>query len=132
MAANELLSLLLSPQHNVFYELSHSGNFSQHRIANQVILQNVTTPIAAVPRMRIVVDGSWLSVGDRTSLAWVYFDTDNQRVYEEAILGPPMLSPQQNRSNCCSQGSALGIPLRHHQSTVTNRLLSPSTIIPKL
>ncbi|XP_028066181.1 uncharacterized protein LOC114269111 [Camellia sinensis] len=98
MAANELLSLLLSPQHNVFCELSYSGIFSQHRIANQVILQNVTTPTAAVPHMRIVVDGPWLSVGNRTGLAWVCFDTDNQRVYEEAILGPPMLSPQQTEA----------------------------------
>ncbi|CAL5362150.1 unnamed protein product [Camellia sinensis] len=34
-------------------------------------------------------------MGERTGLAWVCFDFDDHRVYEEAILGPSMLSPQQ-------------------------------------
>ncbi|CAL5363688.1 unnamed protein product [Camellia sinensis] len=51
--------------------------------------------IAAGPCTRIVVDGSWVAVGERTGLAWVCFDSDDHQVYEEAILGPSMLSPQQ-------------------------------------
>ncbi|XP_028085522.1 uncharacterized protein LOC114286545 [Camellia sinensis] len=90
----KLLSIFLSPQHHVSYELSHSCNFPQNRIANQVILRNVAPPTVDVWRICIVVDGSWLLIGERTGLAWVCFD-NHQLVYEEAILGPPILSPQQ-------------------------------------
>ncbi|XP_028120813.1 uncharacterized protein LOC114318160 [Camellia sinensis] len=50
------------------------------------------------PQQRIVVDGSWISVTDRTGLAWVWLDADNHIVKHEAILGPPMLSTQQTEA----------------------------------
>ncbi|CAL5364473.1 unnamed protein product [Camellia sinensis] len=95
MFASELLTLFLSPLHNVPYEISHSTSSPQTSFVKQVILQNAKPCIAAGPHMRIIVDGSWVAVGERTSLAWVCFDSDDHQVYEEAMLGPSMLSPQQ-------------------------------------
>ncbi|CAL5437186.1 unnamed protein product [Camellia sinensis] len=124
MTVNEFLTLLISPQHNVSYELSHSSFSSQHRLANQVILQHATPPTAAVPRMRVIVDGFWLSVGDHTGLAWVCFDPDNQQVYEEVILGPPLFSPQQ------TEAAAILKALRWaYQYGITNLLLQTDCLV---
>lgn len=93
MFTSELLTLFISPLHNVPYEISHFSSSPQTSFDKQVILQTAKPCIAAGPRMRIVVDGSWVAVGERTGLAWVRFDSDDHQVYEEAILGPSMLSP---------------------------------------
>ncbi|CAL5387435.1 unnamed protein product [Camellia sinensis] len=59
---------------------------------------NAASLNADFQRKRIVVDGSWLSVNERTGLAWVCLDEGNQLVHEEAISGPLMLSPQQTEA----------------------------------
>ncbi|CAL5357604.1 unnamed protein product [Camellia sinensis] len=74
--------------------------------------------------MRVIVDGSWLSVGDHTGLAWVCFDPDNQQVYKEVILGPPMLSPQQ------TEAAAVLKALRWaYQYGITNLLLQTDCLV---
>ncbi|XP_028121178.1 uncharacterized protein LOC114318479 isoform X2 [Camellia sinensis] len=83
-----------------------------------------TPPTTAVSRMCVIVDGSWLFVGDHIGLAWVCFDPDNQQVYEEVILGPPMLSPQQ------TEATAVLKALRWaYQYGITNLLLQTDCLV---
>ncbi|GMP65224.1 hypothetical protein CsSME_00026117 [Camellia sinensis var. sinensis] len=94
----ELLSTFLLHFPFVSHDISYSGNIAHQFIAKQIILQNVASSLVDYQQQRIVVDESWTLVVDRTGLAWVWMDEDNKMVKQEAILGPPMLSPQQTEA----------------------------------
>ncbi|CAL5444876.1 unnamed protein product [Camellia sinensis] len=84
-----------------FYKVRHVSSVSIRILSNgkwKKKMLEVRVGIHDFPQQRIVVNGSWISVTDRTGLAWVWLDADNHIVKHEAILGPPMLSPQQTEA----------------------------------